>query len=1467
VLYTKVKNCIIINTSINGGSALKVTNNGTNYFSNTTIQNNSIEKAYLGVWVNCNYIRLVGNETLITENDFTSSGANTIKYMAIDLVGEYGVTVSNNNIANMSGTPSGVDYIAGICIDENTLNATVTGNTISNFSLSGTNISPVGIMVNNHMSNFNISNNTITGITTSGGGTPHGIYVYYTDFISEVTVSNNKVSNINNTSTQGNGSRGIIINTGRTSSNVNVYNNFIWDVKGTGYTPSSCWIIGLGIDGATGGVNIYHNSVNLYGAYSGYNAATTSCAFAVLNSSATSLNIRNNIFSNTFDNTNSSTDKSYSIYTATSNIAFTDINYNDYYVSGTPSILGYLSSNRLTLTNWQTATGKDGNSKSVDPTFFSTSNLHTWNSDLYSAGVTISGFTTDIDGDTRGTPPCIGADEFQPMVYNQASKSSVYPNSTNNQILRIDFPVTEKAGTLYLNSIEFTSLNSNDADIQTNGVKLYRTSDTTFSTVNQLGSSVSFSGGKATFSGLNYNLPGNSTTYIWLTYDVASNLVNGNVLDAKIEANKININDVLSPSSEQSPPGNRIIKGMMSGTYAIGTGLFNKITGKKLYQVEKTRKIKVVVPMEETDGIENISNKKQDIKYTEKKVEEKYYELYEGDKPYKGKLHVRPDNILNKKSNEKMNFDSYNEVFADIPTAISELNIRGVSGPITFEFTDAAYTTSQLTINAVSGSSAMNTITFKPKSGATVIISGSSTSIFKLYGADYIIIDGSNSGGTDRSLTISNTSTASSTAAIWISSLGAGSGATNNIIKNCKISCGTNSTSLENYGISLSGSSTPQSIGYDNDSITIQNNSISKTVIGIYANGYSTGEFNNLIISGNTIGSNNASEYITFRGIYGRYLSGSVITNNEIFNLIENYSRYGIYFEQYVYNSIISKNKIHSFNHSDNMNYYECIGIYFSQSSGCNNNQLDNNLIYDLLNYGISTQGFLCGIRITGGSGYKIYYNSINLSGALRSSINRCYAQCFYISSTSTNLDIRNNILYNIMTGNIIKNYAIDIAASSTFSNCNYNDFYSSGTVLGRFAGNEKANLSEWRTATSQDIFSVSAVPGFTSSTDLSINTSNTNCWNINGGAYPISTIISDIAGNPRSSVLSTRAADIGAYEFTPEVASPNLSISGLPPVDGATSIITFAGTTLSVITWHSGSGTLPSSIAAVFEPQVNPPNSYGNFANENLTITSTGGSGYTYDIVYYYNLARQYTISSEANFRLAKYDISTGWVQLDATPNTTTKSITITGLTSFSSFSFGDANNPLPVNIKSFTSNVSERNVKLTWVTEKENNNKGFEIQRANANSQNPEFIKIGYASSLGNNPNQNIYTFKDNKLSVGKYNYRLKQIDINGNFTYFNLSSIVEIELPKEFRLSQNYPNPFNPISKIDYDLAVDTKVRFVIYDMLGREIKILVNENQKAEYYTIEFNATNFASGVYFYRIQAGDFISTKRMVLVK
>ena len=206
----------------------------------------------------------------------------------------------------------------------------------------------------------------------------------------------------------------------------------------------------------------------------------------------------------------------------------------------------------------------------------------------------------------------------------------------------------------------------------------------------------------------------------------------------------------------------------------------------------------------------------------------------------------------------------------------------------------------------------------------------------------------------------------------------------------------------------------------------------------------------------------------------------------------------------------------------------------------------------------------------------------------------------------------------------------------------------------------------------------------------------------------------------------------------------------------------------------------------------------------------------------------------------------------------------TNTDITTSATHTIDFNNDPLPVELASFAASTNRNNVTLNWSTAKEINNSGFDIERKAVNST--DWTRAGNVAGNGTTNETRSYTFTE-RISTGNYNYRLKQIDFNGNFEYFNLSNEVEVGVPSKFDMSQNYPNPFNPTTKINYDLPVDGKVSIVLYDISGREVAKLVNEVKTAGYYTVQFNASNLSSGMYFYRISANDFSSTKKMVLIK
>jgi hypothetical protein len=188
-----------------------------------------------------------------------------------------------------------------------------------------------------------------------------------------------------------------------------------------------------------------------------------------------------------------------------------------------------------------------------------------------------------------------------------------------------------------------------------------------------------------------------------------------------------------------------------------------------------------------------------------------------------------------------------------------------------------------------------------------------------------------------------------------------------------------------------------------------------------------------------------------------------------------------------------------------------------------------------------------------------------------------------------------------------------------------------------------------------------------------------------------------------------------------------------------------------------------------------------------------------------------------------------------------------------------------IPVELVSFNAIVSTNNITLTWSTATEVNNLGFEVQRSIDNS---EFLNIGFVNGYGTTTEPNNYSYVDDNVVPGKYYYRLKQVDFDGTYEY---SEIVEVEYefvgPGKFELNQNYPNPFNPSTVITYSVPGAEFVTLKVYDILGNEIAVLVEGECEAGTYNVEFNSTGLSSGTYFYRMQAGSYTDTRKMILLK
>ncbi len=1058
-----------------------------------------------------------------------------------------------------------------------------------------------------------------------------------------------------------------------------------------------------------------------------------------------------------------------------------------------------------------------------------------------------------------------------------ADTSSVKKNSANNPVIKIQVVTAGLLSPLSVTSITCNTNGTSSISDITNAKLFYTGNSSVFSAINQFGSIIAGPNGSMVFTDI--QVLQNGTNYFWLTYDIPLIAVTGNAVDG--ECNSITVGTSKTPSI-QAPAGNRLIANSpMSGTYAVGLALFKQFSGKELYYRKAEKQVYTEQYIRKEKHGKYIQNNDQyniyqDLTASQYSSKEDTFILMEGDLPYNGSGYIELSSYDNRNHFLPGN-DEITGIYSNLTTALIDLGRRGISGPVTFSLSDAVYSseTFPLTINNTSGSSSVNTITIKPAAGITSqIVMNTGSTIFKITNSNYVIIDGSNTvNGTSRNLSlISNNENISN--CVWIGSIG--STASGNItVKNCNLKTGERT--LGSTGVMVSDASVSGNPGYFSN-ITIQNNNIQKGRQGIYLNGGVIPQNgSNVFVYDNLINSNfsNATGYL---GIYLQGVNNSVISGNEVANLsnTESENDKGIWIANGSHNVTTEKNKIYSIGYTGTSGNGGN-GIYVSSNHLNADVTLKNNVIYNIFGDGWDHTGtyFLdnpAGIMLyssTPQSGISIFNNSINLYGNTLTQLLSLSSGIFLTNGTTA--DIRNNsVMNNLGTASDSAYGSCGIYAqtsNSQFLNIDYNNYYTNPTgngvkAIGKISSTAYLTLVNWLTATGKDRSSLNYNAGYTGNTDLYPDVNSANSWSLNGRGTQISSVNSDFNGNSRSTSVVSGAPDIGAYEFTPAVQPPAAVQSGTIS-NGSTTYYLFGGDTVATVTWHGSN--FPSSVNTRYYSGTNPPlANTGSYGNCYTTFNPVGGNAFTFDITYYYDPSLIGTISSEYNISIANY--STGiWTHFSSSLDVTQRKVTKSALSQLTTFTIDDEQSPLPVALKSFTAEASDRNVLLKWITLTEMNNFGFNIERRSEYDSN--WVKIGFTPGNGTVFTEKDYSYNDYNLNTAEYTYRLKQLDFNGNSQYYYPLNSVTIGKPKNFDISQNYPNPSNPVSKIDFQLPKDADVFIKIFDITGSEIITLQNGFLKAGYHSVRFDGTNLSSGIYFYRIISGGFTKTMKLILVK
>jgi len=585
---------------------------------------------------------------------------------------------------------------------------------------------------------------------------------------------------------------------------------------------------------------------------------------------------------------------------------------------------------------------------------------------------------------------------------------------------------------------------------------------------------------------------------------------------------------------------------------------------------------------------------------------------------------------------------------------------------------------------------------------------------------------------------------------------------------------------------------------------------------------------------------------------------------------------------------IVAENEIYNLGHTGNAGN-GAHGINISTNEPASKVKIVNNVIHGISGDG-SNSATTEDIKNPAGifvnefeADVEIIHNSINLYG---NTLNKTGATSYGINifSNPAKVKILNNNISNNLGVNTIGTGTVGVRTKdvSNILEANGNNYYINPTGpgkkgVGKVGTDSSDNLGNWQMKTGKDIFSGEGNPGFTSNTNLLPNILDENSWNSNNSGV-FTDEDRDFFGNDRSTEPSTGRPDVGAFEFDPSAEpsgfnvpfSENMSITN---PNGTNKLADF----LFNSSLLSSGGVAPESLKVKYfqgsaPPSVIPGSNFG-FSYLKIEVDSSLPSGMTYDITYYFDsLSTGSIVNPETSILLAKFD-GVNWESyprgnglLQSELNWEEKYVKVRGLSSFSIFAITDESAPLPVNLVSFTSEVINKDVNLKWVTGMEVNNSGFRIERKRINIT-EEWKYIGFVEGMGNSNQQVTYNFTDKNLEQGIYKYRIKQTDYNGNFQYYNLDTEINISVPDKYELSQNYPNPFNPVTKINFQIPEKIKVTLKIYDITGKEVEELVNEELASGIYTKEFSGVKLSSGIYFYKIVAGDFKSVKKMVLVK
>lgn len=512
-------------------------------------------------------------------------------------------------------------------------------------------------------------------------------------------------------------------------------------------------------------------------------------------------------------------------------------------------------------------------------------------------------------------------------------------------------------------------------------------------------------------------------------------------------------------------------------------------------------------------------------------------------------------------------------VYTSFTTAFAAINGGTHTGAITVQVTASFSEAVTPALNSSgSGSASYTSILIKPAATVTAVVTGTAdnTASIKLNGADNVTIDGSNNGTTSRDLTFQNSNSSGSGQAsnIWLASNGT-DGATNNVIKNCNILGSSYTLGAPYMGVCIYSSSatlagywlaTSVTTGANSNNL-IQNNLFNGANAAVVFNGGSgIGETGNQVIN-NVIGDPTSvvNKKFTNVGIFMLNQANFTISQNQLAwqtsgntNVVPGAITIGAGCT----NGTVSRNKITGTRFTTTTLQG---GIVLNASASANIG-VYNNFISDIASAGSATAASNAyGITVMGGSGYNIGYNSVNMNTDPTTTATG-YQAALYLASGVSGLNIRNNIFAHTGTNTTNKFSVYSVSANPATSVIDYNDYYTTASVLGYASANQTA-LTDINTNLQNGLaHSKNVLPVFVSATDLHLVAANaSNLANLAGAGNTITGVTTDIDALARSATPTIGAHELStascatpvlatATSITATTASLNWTQTGTPP-------------------------------------------------------------------------------------------------------------------------------------------------------------------------------------------------------------------------------------------------------------------------------------------------------------------------------